>query len=56
MIIVTTEKDATRLKNLQGLSATVRDNMFVFPIEIEILKEKETTLKEQIIDYVHKNS
>ena len=55
-IIVTTEKDAARLKNLKGLDETVRNNMFVFPIEIEILKNKETILNEQIIDYVHKNS
>jgi len=56
MVIVTTEKDAARLKNLKGLDETVRDNMYVFPIEIEILKNKETTLNEQIINYVHKNS
>ena len=56
MIVVTTEKDAARLKNLKGLDKTVRDNMYVFPIEIEILKNKETTLNEQIINYVHKNS
>lgn len=56
MIVVTTEKDAPRLKDLQGFNETVRGNMFVFPIEIEILKEKENTLKEQIINYVHKNS
>ena len=56
MIIVTTEKDASRLRNLKGLDETVRDNLFVFPIEIEILKNKETILNEQIINYVHKNS
>lgn len=56
MIVVTTEKDAARLRNLNGLEETVRDNMYVFPIEIEILKNKETTLNEQIINYVHKNS
>ena len=56
MIIVTTEKDAPRLKGLKGLDETVRDNTFVFPIEIDILKNKETILNEQIIDYVHKNS
>lgn len=56
MIIVTTEKDASRLKILKGLDETVRDNLFVFPVEIEILKNKETLLNEQIIDYVHKNS
>lgn len=56
MIIVTTEKDAPRLRGLKGLDETVRDNTFVFPIEIDILKNKETILNEQIIDYVHKNS
>lgn len=56
MIIVTTEKDASRLINLKELNETTRDNMFVFPIEIEILKDKENTLKEQVINYVHKNS
>ncbi|MBO7068849.1 MAG: tetraacyldisaccharide 4'-kinase [Bacteroidaceae bacterium] len=56
MIVVTTEKDAPRLRNLKGLNETVRENTFVFPIEIEILKEQETKLNEQIIDYVHKNS
>ena len=56
MIIVTTEKDAPRLRNMEGLSDTVRNNMYVFPIEIEILKNKRTTLNEQIIDYVHKDS
>jgi tetraacyldisaccharide 4'-kinase len=55
MIIVTTEKDAPRLCNMEGLSDTVRNNMYVFPIEIEILKNKRTTLNEQIIDYVHKD-
>lgn len=56
MIVVTTEKDAPRLKNMQGFNEVVRDNLYVFPIEIEILKEKKTTLNEQIINYVHKNS
>ena len=56
MIVVTTEKDASRLRNLQGLEDNVRNNIYVFPIETEILKDKETNLKEQIINYVHKNS
>ena len=41
MIVVTTEKDAPRLKNLQGFNEVVRGNLFVFPIEIEILKENQ---------------
>ena len=56
MIVVTTEKDAARLRNLKGLDNTVSDNTYVFPIEIEILKSKEATLNEQIINYVQKDS
>lgn len=56
IIVVTTEKDAPRMKNLEGLDELVRDNLYVFPIETEILKNKETILNEQIINYVHKNS
>ena len=56
MIVVTTEKDAARLRTLNGLSEAVHNNIYVFPIEIEILKEKKTILNEQIINYVHKNS
>jgi tetraacyldisaccharide 4'-kinase len=56
MIVVTTEKDAPRLASIKGLDDSVRDNVYVFPIEIEILKKEETALNEQIIDYVHKNS
>jgi len=56
MIVVTTEKDAARLRNLKGLENVVSDNTYVFPIEIEILKDKETTLNEQIINYVQKDS
>jgi tetraacyldisaccharide 4'-kinase len=56
MIVVTTEKDAARLRNLKGLENVVSDNTYVFPIEIEILKSKEATLNEQIINYVQKDS
>ena len=56
MIVVTTEKDAARLRNLKGLDDAVRDNTYVFPIEIEILQDKATTLNEQIINYVQKDS
>ena len=56
MIVVTTEKDAARLRNLKGLDNAVYDNTYVFPIEIEILKNKEAILNEQIINYVQKDS
>ena len=54
-LIITTEKDATRLLTLEGLSEEVKKNMYVLPIEIELLKNA-TTFNENITDYVHKNS
>ena len=43
-LIVTTEKDAARLRLLDGLSPIVRRHIYVQPIEVEILQEKEAEL------------
>ncbi|MCD8318859.1 MAG: tetraacyldisaccharide 4'-kinase [Paraprevotella sp.] len=55
-LIVTTEKDATRLKDLAGLSEEVKKGLYALPIEIEILQNQQETFNENIIDYVLKNS
>ena len=55
-IILTTEKDATRLSGVEGLSDDVRRSLYVAPIEIRFMLEKEYTFNNQILDYVHKNS
>jgi len=39
-LIVTTEKDATRLKDLNGLSEEVRKSLYALPVEIEILQNQ----------------
>lgn len=54
-IIITTEKDATRLLELNGLSSPVEENLYVLPIEVEILKENATTFNSNIENYVRKN-
>lgn len=43
-LIITTEKDAARLRLLDGLSPIVRRHIFVQPIEVEILQDKEPEL------------
>lgn len=43
-LIVTTEKDASRLVLLDGLSPIVRRHIFVQPIKVEILQDKEAEL------------
>jgi tetraacyldisaccharide 4'-kinase len=55
-VIITTEKDATRLERLQGLSQEVRDSLFVLPVEIRFMQDQEHTFKHKIISYVRKNS
>lgn len=55
-IIITTEKDATRLRHTEGLSDEVREKLFVLPIEVEIMREEKDSLTEEILTYVRKDS
>ena len=55
-LIITTEKDATRLKQVEGLSDEVRQNTYVLPINVCFLQNQADMFNHQIIDYVHKNS
>lgn len=55
-IIITTEKDATRLFGLSGLSEEVRHNIYTLPVKVRFMLEQEETFNENIIGYVRKNS
>ena len=55
-VIITTEKDATRLLAVKGLSDEVKKNLYVLPIEIKFMQEQENMFNENMIDYVRKNS
>ena len=55
-MIITTEKDAARLIDLDGLSEDVKDNIYALPIEIEFMLEQQEQFDEYILSYVHKNS
>ena len=55
--IITTEKDATRLQNLEGLSDEVRQHIYALPVRISFIRpEQEEKFNENIIGYVRKNS
>jgi tetraacyldisaccharide 4'-kinase len=54
--IITTEKDATRLYNAEGLSEQVKKNIYTLPVNIHFLQEQEETFNQYIIGYVRKNS
>jgi len=55
-LIVTTEKDETRLLEVEGLSDEVKSSLFVLPIKIQILLNQEDAFNQSIISYVRKNS
>ena len=55
-LIITTEKDVTRLQLVEGLSQEVRSNLYALPINVCFLQEQAQVFNQQIIDYVHKNS
>ena len=54
-MVITTEKDTTRIVETEGLSDEVRHNMFAVPVRIQFM-EKQENFNENIIGYVHKNS
>lgn len=55
-LIITTEKDATRIFGLEGLSEEVRHNIYALPVRIKFMLDQEETFNENIIGYVRKNS
>lgn len=55
-IIVTTEKDATRLVHLEGLSEETKAHLVVLPIKVRFMLEQEEKFNHKIISYVRKNS
>ena len=54
--IITTEKDAVRLKAIEGLSDEVKQHLYVLPIRIKIMLDQDLSFNKYIIDYVRKNS
>jgi len=53
-IIITTEKDAIKLREIAEVEEELPRNTFYLPIEVKII-EKEVEFNEQIIQYVRKN-
>ena len=53
--IITTEKDATRLYDIEGLSEEVRKNIYTIPVNIHFLLGQGDLFNQYIIGYVRKN-
>ena len=54
-LIITTEKDAARLTNIE-LNETIKENLYVLPIKVSFLQDQKESFNKYIIDYVSKNS
>ena len=55
-IIITTEKDSTRLTNVEGLSQEAKNSIYALPIRIKFMLEGEEEFNNKITSYVRKNS
>ena len=54
--VITTEKDAVRIKQTEGLSAELKKSLYALPLSIEFMLDQEPIFNEYIIGYVRKNS
>jgi tetraacyldisaccharide 4'-kinase len=55
-LIITTEKDATRLLTTEGLSDEVKKHLYVLPIHISMMQNQTDDFNKNIFKYVRKNS
>ena len=55
-VIVTTEKDATRLTEIEGLSEEIKSNIYVLPIHVTFMLGQGEKFNQKILSYVRKNS
>lgn len=55
-IIVTTEKDATRIEAADGLSTEAMEAIYAQPIHIKFMLDQQEMFNNKIKSYVHKNS
>ena len=54
-MIITTEKDAVRLKHNPHIDESIKPYIYVLPIEIAFLQGQEESFNQNIIEYVRKN-
>ncbi len=54
-IIVTTEKDAMRFKDIAGLSDEIKNAMYYLPVKIDFLEEQKKSFNKKILNYVGEN-
>ena len=55
-VIITTEKDATRLVHHPALDEGLKQHIYALPIEVEILQNQQDNFNQHIIGYVRENT
>ena len=55
-LIITTEKDATRLHQCPSLPEMLRQSLYILPIQVEIMRNEQDKFNEEIFGYVRKDS
>jgi tetraacyldisaccharide 4'-kinase len=55
-MILTTEKDATRLQVVDGLADEVKRHLYALPLRIAIMQDQQEEFNQKIKGYVYKNS
>ena len=55
-LILTTEKDAARLKSNPDLTEKIKKSLYALPLEVKILNNEQDIFIQKIQDYVRKNS
>ena len=54
-LIITTEKDATRLQIRPDLLHEIKEQIYVLPVEVQIMRNATSKFNEKLFRYVHKN-
>jgi len=54
-LVITTEKDAARLRHFKGVSEELRQSTYVLPIEVSIMRDEKIKFDKIINDYVREN-
>ena len=55
-LVLTTEKDATRLMVVDGLTDDVKRHLYALPLRIAIMQGQQKEFNQKILGYVYKNS
>ena len=55
-MVITTEKDAVRLQDMEDISKEVRENIYKLPIKVSFMLDQEEEFNHKITGYVRKNS